>query len=364
MMSAASNSAPASRLPNRLAAATFCATFPLIWVGGLVTTTEAGMAVPDWPNTFGYNLLLYPWTTWIAGPWDIFVEHGHRLFAVGVGMLTIALLWSLWKFDDRRWMRVLGVIALIGVVGQGAIGGMRVLLDERLLAMTHACVGPLFFTFCVVLWHFTTSRYRESESAEVAGASPNATIAAARLYPFAFVTAALAYVQLIFGAFVRHTPASAPPSAFRAAVLLHLAMAALLSVHIVVVAVRSLRPTNRVAFAGFGVRGPAWLMSASLIVQLALGGATWVVNYGFPSWVAAVVAVPEFKIVAGSLPQVLFTTAHVAVGSLIVAAAALLSARLQLLAAGAGSAAVASRRVVESSGRTVSAAPQAWEAAV
>jgi cytochrome c oxidase assembly protein subunit 15 len=50
-----------------------CATFPLLWVGGLVTTTKAGMAVPDWPNTFGYNLFLYPWTSWLAGPWDIFV---------------------------------------------------------------------------------------------------------------------------------------------------------------------------------------------------------------------------------------------------------------------------------------------------
>ena len=69
-----------------------CATFPLVWVGGLVTTTDAGMAVPDWPSTYGYNLFLYPWQTWLAGPWDLFVEHGHRLLASAVGMLTIGLL--------------------------------------------------------------------------------------------------------------------------------------------------------------------------------------------------------------------------------------------------------------------------------
>ena len=69
-----------------------CATFPLIWVGGLVTTYDAGMAVPDWPNTYGYNLFLYPWQTWLSGPWDLFIEHGHRLLGALVGMI-----------DDRAW---------------------------------------------------------------------------------------------------------------------------------------------------------------------------------------------------------------------------------------------------------------------
>ena len=54
-----------------------CATFPLLWVGGLITTTDAGMAVPDWPGTYGYNMFLYPWQTWLFGPWDLFIEHGR-----------------------------------------------------------------------------------------------------------------------------------------------------------------------------------------------------------------------------------------------------------------------------------------------
>src|SRR5437588_9980427 len=76
---ARSTQARHSPWPHRLAIALALVTFPLIWVGGLVTTYDAGMAVPDWPGTYGYNLLRYPWQTWLAGPWDLFIEHGHRL---------------------------------------------------------------------------------------------------------------------------------------------------------------------------------------------------------------------------------------------------------------------------------------------
>ena len=75
--------------PHRLAVLLVCRDVSLIWVGGLVTTYEAGMAVPDWPSTYGYNLFLYPWQTWLPGPWDLFIEHGHRLLGATVGLLTI-----------------------------------------------------------------------------------------------------------------------------------------------------------------------------------------------------------------------------------------------------------------------------------
>ena len=101
---------PNSKAPGRIAGpcALVCATFPLIWVGGLVTTYDAGMAVPDWPNTYGYNLFLYPWQTWIDGPWDLFIEHGHRLFGALVG-----------HADDR--VLVVGVLVL-RARGAGAHG--------------------------------------------------------------------------------------------------------------------------------------------------------------------------------------------------------------------------------------------------
>src|SRR6186997_3734563 len=87
--------------PHRWAVVLACATFPLVWVGGLVTTTDAGMAVPDWPNTYGYNLFLYPWQSWLAGPWDLFIEHGHRLLGMTAGLLAIALLATTAMVDRR-----------------------------------------------------------------------------------------------------------------------------------------------------------------------------------------------------------------------------------------------------------------------
>ena len=117
----------------------------------MVTTYKAGMAVPDWPTTYGYNLFLYPWKTWIFGPWDLFIEHGHRLFASAVGMLTIVLCVLLWKTAQPRWLRVLGFVALAAVIFQGVLGGLRVVLAERTLAMLHGCTGPAFFAFTAAL---------------------------------------------------------------------------------------------------------------------------------------------------------------------------------------------------------------------
>ncbi|MEO8269758.1 MAG: cytochrome oxidase assembly protein, partial [Aureliella sp.] len=68
-----------NRAVHALAVALTIAVFPLIWVGGLVTTYDAGMAVPDWPGTYGWNMFAYPASTWLFGPFDLLVEHSHRL---------------------------------------------------------------------------------------------------------------------------------------------------------------------------------------------------------------------------------------------------------------------------------------------
>ena len=184
-----------------MAVALCCATFPLIWIGGLVTTHDAGMAVPDWPNTFGYNLFLYPYSEWFAAPWDLFIEHGHRLLAAAVGLLTIVFVIVVWRLDKRRWMRVAALLALALVVAQGVLGGMRVLFDARTIAMIHGCVGPLFFTYCVLLATLTSQRWKET-SAEKLPPSGAAT---------AIAIALLAYVQLLLGAQLRHAGESLSP---------------------------------------------------------------------------------------------------------------------------------------------------------
>jgi cytochrome c oxidase assembly protein subunit 15 len=109
--------------PHRLALATTVTTFLLILAGGIVTNTGTGMAVPDWPTTFGHNMFLYPWSQMVGG---ILYEHAHRLIGSLVGALTLTLAIFLWALEPRKWVRGLGIAALGAVVVQGVLGGLRV----------------------------------------------------------------------------------------------------------------------------------------------------------------------------------------------------------------------------------------------
>src|ERR1700688_2834795 len=80
-----------SRGLHRCALLVALATFILLIAGGLVTSHGVGMAVPDWPNTFGYNMFFFPFSQWVGG---VFYEHSHRLIASGVGLCTTIL--ALW----------------------------------------------------------------------------------------------------------------------------------------------------------------------------------------------------------------------------------------------------------------------------
>lgn len=317
-----------SRRPHRLATALVCATFPLIWIGGLVTSSQAGMAVPDWPSTFGYNMFLYPWTTWYYGAWDIYIEHGHRLFAAAVGMLTIVLCYTLYRDEPRAWLRRLGYFALGFVIFQGVLGGLRVVLAKQTLAMIHGCVGPLFFSLAVALWHFT-----DRKTSAAAHLDPNKTPPEVpKLFRLALVTTLLAYVQLLLGAAVRHVPHMAEivrPELFRIVMLLHLFMAGVLTLHVASVAVRGMRVNVWPELPS--LRRPALLLSIAIVVQLALGAATWVVNYGYPQWAQLHVHAPAFVVPAQTNLQADITTAHVAVGSLILVTSLVVTLRARSL---------------------------------
>jgi cytochrome c oxidase assembly protein subunit 15 len=274
----------------------------------LVTTTDAGMAVPDWPGTYGYNLFLYPWRTWLAGPWDIFVEHGHRLLGAVVGILTIVLLAVLWRTELRRWVRWLGVVALALVVLQGALGGMRVLFDERTLAMLHGCTGPLFFALTVALVCVTSPRW---ESADIRHDGH----AFGHVASLAAVTCFLVYLQIVLGAVLRHVPIATEPATFVLAVRFHLFLAAVLSLHILVLAAAVFRRARHLQ----PLAALAWLIAGLLIMQLVLGAATWIVKFGVPFWAPSWISLGNAAVHDGGWLQTHVITAHVAVGSLLLA---------------------------------------------
>jgi cytochrome c oxidase assembly protein subunit 15 len=139
-----------------LCAAVF--TLPLLYVGGSVTTYRVGLAVPDWPQTFGINMFLYDF--WNA-PFGVRVEHTHRLYGAAVGMATIFLTGWFLAVEERRWMKGLGVLALLAVIIQGLLGGTRVTQVSTLLAAVHGVVGQAFFGLMVALCVFTGRRWYE-----------------------------------------------------------------------------------------------------------------------------------------------------------------------------------------------------------
>src|ERR1041384_3082727 len=138
---------------NRFAWFTAFATLLLICSGGMVTSKNVGLAVPDWPTTFGYNMFLFPISKWVGG---ILFEHTHRLMGSLVGFLTIILAVWLWLRDDRRWVRRLGVIAVVGVVLQGILGGLRVTMMKDQIGIFHACVAQAFLGLLVFIALVTT----------------------------------------------------------------------------------------------------------------------------------------------------------------------------------------------------------------
>ena len=133
---------------NLLAWGLLVCTGILVGMGGLVTSHEAGLSVPDWPTSYGYNMFLFPISLWKGG---IFYEHTHRLVASLVGLLTVILAIWMWRCDPRSWARRLGWTALGLVVLQGILGGLRVTLLKAQIGIVHAALAQLFFCLVAVI---------------------------------------------------------------------------------------------------------------------------------------------------------------------------------------------------------------------
>ncbi len=326
---------PPGRMVHRLAVLSVCLVWPLIWVGGLVTTYDAGMAVPDWPNTYGYNLFLYPYKTWLSGPFDLFIEHGHRLLGAVVGLVAIGLTVTAYWREPRRWVFVFSVIVLLAVIFQGALGGVRVVRMSRTLAMIHGCFGPAFFCGCVAL-AVVTSRFwwgkvsgaalpSDADAKNDAVDSPE-NLASQPAFPrntvlLGFMLVALSYTQLILGAQLRHVQPTMRPDGFALIVVVHLITAALLWLVTVISFWRMRRCGDLTLYR------PAAALIGLVLLQIALGAGTWVVNYGWPTFLQGFPGSVGFLIRAKGFWDSIVVTSHVATGSLILAVSTMIWVR-------------------------------------
>jgi cytochrome c oxidase assembly protein subunit 15 len=180
---------------NRFAWFICVAALLLICSGGMVTSKNAGLAVPDWPTTFGYNMFLFPVSKWVGG---ILFEHTHRLVASVVGFLTIILAIWLWRSENRKWVRYLGLIALGGVILQGILGGLRVTMLKDQIGIFHACIAQAFLGVLVVIALVTTNFWSSLDEFRISQRKFS------RIRFLAIAITMTIYVQLALGATMRH----------------------------------------------------------------------------------------------------------------------------------------------------------------
>ena len=280
------NPPTASRWLHRFAWLTATLTLLLpVTTGAFVTTLKAGMAFGDWPSSDGYNMLAYPW---LSAARDQFVEHGHRLSGLTIGLLSIALAGFAWSVSCGRMAKYLAVAIFGAVFVQGMLGGARVLLDKETMALIHGDFAAGVFSLMAVLVLVTSqgwdSRLRLSSFT-----------AGRRVLVWAEITSGLMGVQYFIGGVLRHLKLGWAWN-------LHpwFAIAPLVAALVFAFVVRSVESVmlKRCAMALVGL----------VVSQVLLGLATWYVRYGLPSW--GVVASQE------SVSQVIVCSLHKVLGML------------------------------------------------
>jgi heme a synthase len=281
---------------HRFAVFVAAATFGLIVAGGLVTSTDSGLSVPDWPTTYGQNMFTFPLSRMVGG---IRFEHTHRLIAATVGMLTIVLAIWLARREPRRGVRLLGGLALGAVVAQGVLGGLTVIfLLPTAISVAHACLAQTFFCLVVTIAVVTSPRWRER-----APVSLRAAFGASPVSRMAGWMATLVYLQLLIGAVMRHLKAGLAIRDFP------LAQGALVPpLETFPVAIHFLHRVNAVAIA---------VVAGVLVARAVRSRRTGLEKgaFGLAGLVAAQFALGAATVLSGK--DVLLTTAHVATGALV-----------------------------------------------
>ena len=282
---------------HRFAVFVACATFFLIIAGANVTSRDAGLATSDWPKAEGQ------WFPKMVG--NLFWEHGHRIVATTVGVLTIALAIYLQASDRRTWVKRLGWIALGAVVAQGLLGGLTVKLNLPLIvSATHATLAQLFFLITVSLAVFTSKRWIAAEPAEQVPEGP-------RLRTMCVLALVVILTQLVLGATLRHSATWDQDLP-----------APLLVAHICGAVIVTLVLSTTIAFVLLRYRGaaylarPATIAACLLVAQLGLGLAALLTRLRSPYDPQPL------------NPMIAVTVAHVACGALVFAVTIVLTLRI------------------------------------
>jgi cytochrome c oxidase assembly protein subunit 15 len=271
---------------HRFAVVVAICTLFLVVAGGLVTSNDAGLSVPDWPLSYGK---LMP-----KMEGGIFFEHGHRMVATTVGMLTIALAIWLARSEKRRWLRRLGWIALAAVIVQGVLGGMTVIfMLPRPVSISHACLAQLFFSTMVLIALFTSRQWLEDRPMVDDSGSPS-------LHTLACVVPLCVLAQVALGAAARHKALGVLP---------HIMGAPVVTGMILWMVVRVL--VRHASHAPLRVSALALLSIATLQVFLGIAA--------YMSRIATIDAPQPMAVMVG------FTVAHVAVGALTMAASVVMA---------------------------------------
>lgn len=192
---------PRARWVHAMARVTVVATLLLVIAGGLVTGYEAGLAVPDWPDSFSYNMILFP-AEQMLGDKGIFHEHAHRLFGTLVGLATVVLTVMVFVTERRGWVKGYAVGMVVLVCAQGAMGGIRVTDQSTLLAIVHGVTGQLFFAAIVALAAFTSARWMDRGTPKL----PRISAGTDRGLPVTLLV--LLTIQLTLGAIMRQSAES------------------------------------------------------------------------------------------------------------------------------------------------------------
>ncbi len=268
-----------------LAKVAVAATFLLLVAGGLVTGHQAGLAVVDWPSSYGYNMFLYPFSRMTGG---IYYEHAHRLLGALVGLTTVALASHLAQVERRVWVKRMGFGAVALVIVQGILGGLRVTEKSIDLAVVHGVTAHVFFSLLVAIAIVGTRTWRSDRAAVP-------SVRARTDRRLAGIAVAALLLQIVLGAIQRHLALG---------LMLHIAFAFV---------VASLTIASGVRAWGFHPGEPTLRRAGLTVVhatvtQFALGFSAWIVG---GAWTTGALS-PEWKVVV--------TTLHQGTGAVLLAA--------------------------------------------